>query len=208
MNGDGSKHDELRIVLRDPNELFDYGPPNVVEGNPGSYPGIDRIRNELSSGSSQRPRRLAVLLPPEHITAQTQRGIRDAIASYCDAEIRRTEHDLSAALRDGWQTLLLGVVILAAGLALSTIFTENRWPQTIRVFFGDGLFLVIAWVGLWYPLDTLFYASRPYRVERKLLQAIRELDVAVRPLDAEEHERKVARPYVAPSSDQSLGQQR
>jgi hypothetical protein len=208
MGGDRSAHDELRVVLREPNELFDYGPPNVLEGNPGSYPGIDRIRNELSSGSPQRPRRLAVLLPPEHITSQTQRGIRDAIASYCDGEIRRAEHDLGAAQRDGWQTLLLGLVVLAAGLALSTIFTENRWPQTIRVFFGDGVFLVIAWVGVWYPLDTLFYAGRPYRIERKLLQAIRELEIVVRPLDAEGLEREAARPYVASSGDQSLHEQR
>lgn len=187
MGGDQFAHDELRIALREPNEMFDYGPPNVTEGNPGSYPGIDRIRNELSSGSAQIPLRLTVLLPSQQITPQTERGIQRAVANYCDAGIRRAEHELSAAQRDGWQTLLLGAVILAAGLALSTIFTENRWPQTIRVFFGDGVFLVAAWVGLWYPLDTLVYAGRPYRVERKLLQAIRELEIAVRPLEAEEH---------------------
>jgi hypothetical protein len=208
MNGDRSGQDEVRIVLREPNELFDYGPPNVVEGNPGSYPGIDRIRNELSSGSPQQPRRLAVLLPPQHVTPQTERGIREAIVNYCDAEIRRAEHDLSAAQRDGWQTLLFGAIILAAGLALSTLFTENRWPQTIRVFLGDGVFLVIAWVGVWYPMDTLFYAGRPYRVERKLLQAIRDLDIAVRPLDSDEQELKAARPHVAPSADQSFEEQR
>ena len=208
MNGDRSGQDEVRIVLREPNELFDYGPPNVVEGNPGSYPGIDRIRNELSSGSPQQPRRLAVLLPPQHVTPQTERGIREAIVNYCDAEIRRAEHDLGAAQRDGWQTLLFGAVVLAAGLALSAIFTENRWPQTIRVFFGDGLFLVIAWVGLWYPVDTLIYAGRPYRVERKLLQAIRELDVVVRPLEPEAQDLSAARSYAAPSKDQSLHEQR
>lgn len=185
MNGDRFEDDELRVVLRDPNELFDYGPPNVMEGNPGSYPGIDRIRNELSSGS-RRPLRLAILLPRQKITPQTERGIREAVASYCDAGIRRAEHELSAAQRDGWQTMLFGVIVLAAGLALSTLFTDSNWPQSIRVFFGDGIFLVIAWVGLWYPLDTLIYAGRPYRVERKLLAAIRELDIAIRPLEAEE----------------------
>jgi hypothetical protein len=186
MDGGRLEHDELRITLSEPNELFDYGPPNVAEGNPGCYPGIDRIRNELGSRSLRRPLRLAILLPPEHITPQTERGIRDAVASYCDAGIRRTEDELSAAQRDGWQTLILGAAILAAFLALSTIFTENGWPQTVRVFFGDGVFLVAAWVGLWYPLDTLIYAGRPYRVERKLLRALRELEITVRPLDAEE----------------------
>lgn len=183
MNGDRIEQDELRIQLSDPDELFDYGRPDVAKGKPGSYPGIDRIRNELNSGSRRKPVRLAVVLPSEHITAETERGIREAVVTYCDAGIKRAEQELSAAQRDGWQTLLLGAVILAAGLALSTIFTESKWPQTIRVFFGDGVFLVAAWVGLWYPLDTLVYAGRPYRVERKLLRAIRDLEIAVRPAD-------------------------
>lgn len=192
MNGDLFEQDELRIVLRDANELFDYGPPNVEEGNPGSYPGIDRIRNKLSSGSQPNPRRLVVLLPRQQITPQTERGIREAVASYCDAGIRRAEGELSAAQRDGWQTMLFGLAVLAAGLALSTIFSENRFPQTIRVFLGEGVFLVIAWVGIWYPLDTLLFAGRPYRVERKVLQAIRELEIAVRPLEAQESPRSPA----------------
>jgi hypothetical protein len=183
MNGDRFEEDELRIELSEPDELFDYGRPDVAKGRPGSYPGIDRIRNELSSGSLRRPARVAVVLPRQHITSQTERGIREAVANYCDAGIKRAEHDLSAAQRDGWQTMLLGAIILAAGLALSTVFTESGWPQSIRVFFGDGVFLVAAWVGLWYPLDTLIYAGRPYRVERKLLRAIRNLEIAVRPAD-------------------------
>lgn len=187
MNGDRSEHDELRISLREPNELFDYGPPNVADGNPGSYPGIDRIRSELSSASAHKPLRLAVLLPRQHITPQTERGIRKAVANYCDAGISRAEQELSAAQREGWQTMFFGAVVLAAGLALATVFTENHWPQAIRVFLGDGVFTVIAWVGLWYPLDTLMFGGRPYRVERKLLKTIRELDIAVRPLEAEEH---------------------
>lgn len=187
MNGDRFEHDELRIALREPNELFDYGPPNVAEGNPGSYPGIDRIRNELSSGSVRGPLRLAVLLPRQHITPQTERGIKRAVANYCDAGITRAEHELSAAQREGWQTMFFGAVVLAAGLALATVFTKSYWPQAIRVFLGDGVFTVIAWVGLWYPLDTLIFSGRPYRVERRLLKTIRDLEIAVRPLEAEEH---------------------
>ena len=83
--------------------------------------------------------------------------------------------------------MLFGAVVLAAGLALATVFMENHWPQAVRVFLGDGVFTVIAWVGIWYPLDTLIYSGRPYRVERRLLKTIRELEIAVRPLEAEEH---------------------
>jgi hypothetical protein len=188
MDGGQLEQGELMVSLNEPNELFDWGSPNVAEGNPGAYPGIDRIRNELSSGSRRGPLRLAILLPREHVTPQTERGIREAMASYCDDGIRRAEHELSAAQREGWQTIFLGTVILAAGLALSTLFTSKGWPQVIQVFFGDGIFLVVAWVGLWYPLDTLVFGGRPYRVEKRLLQAIRELEIAVRPLERQEDE--------------------
>ena len=81
--------------------------------------------------------------------------VKRAVANYCDTPgITRAEHELSAAQREGWQTMFFGAVVLAAGLALATLFTKSYWPQAIRVFLGDGVFTVIAWVGLWYPLDT------------------------------------------------------
>lgn len=39
----------------------------------------------------------------------------------------------------------------------------------------------IAWIGAWYPLDTLINYTRPYRQTRKVLQALRKFPVVVRP---------------------------
>ena len=74
-------------------------------------------------------------------------------------------------------------------------------PKELRDFFGNGLFLVVAWVGLWYPLDTLVYGGQPYRNERKLLRAIGRAEIVVRP-DDREPARVAAGPAQTP--DQSL----
>jgi hypothetical protein len=62
---------------------------------------------------------------------------------------------------------------------------RSKVPKELRDFLGNGLFLVVAWVGLWYPLDTLFYAGRPHRAERKLLRALSDVELVVRPAGAD-----------------------
>ncbi|MGH8984340.1 MAG: hypothetical protein ACRDY6_10770 [Acidimicrobiia bacterium] len=50
----------------------------------------------------------------------------------------------------------------AVGLALSqATLHSDELPDSVRIFFGEGLFLVAAWVGIWYPLDVLLYSPTP-----------------------------------------------
>ncbi|HEY1656199.1 MAG TPA: hypothetical protein VGF86_13925, partial [Candidatus Tumulicola sp.] len=53
---------------------------------------------------------------------------------------------------------------------------------------GDGFFLVIAWVGLWYPLDALVHYRRQSAREGQVLAFIASMETIVRagvPSDAE-----------------------
>jgi hypothetical protein len=42
------------------------------------------------------------------------------------------------------------------------------------------VFLVIAWVGLWYPLDTFVFVRRPLLREKRVLEAVLSMGVTVR----------------------------
>jgi hypothetical protein len=172
---------ELQIELAEPPELFEPRRADVVGGAPPIPPGIDRLRRELGSGSL--PTRIAILLPREHVTPPIERGVKEALLGYCELGIDRVERDLKAIHRDGRQALVLGVIILATSLALSQVALHTGLPSGIKDFFGNGLLLVAAWVGAWYPLDTLIYAGRPHRIERKVLRTIQGLEIAVRPAD-------------------------
>jgi hypothetical protein len=175
---------ELCIELWDPDELFERRSSDVAEGAPTRDPGIDRIRRELGSRPLRGGARLAIELPRDQMTPRTEHGIREALVSYCELGIRRAEDELRAIHREGRQALVVGAILLAGFLALAEVTLQSGLPKGIRDFFGNGLFLVAAWVGMWYPLDTLIYAGRPHRIERKVLRAIQDLEIAVRPADS------------------------
>ena len=44
------------------------------------------------------------------------------------------------------------------GIALSYVFSQPQMGEFGGDLLGSGVFLVVAWVGLWYPLDLLFIA--------------------------------------------------
>lgn len=176
---------ELRIELGAPDELFDGRNSQILQGIPGEDPGIDHILNELSGRSRRDSFTILILLPREEATAEVEQGMRHAIARYCDMGIGRIENELKAIYREGRQALLFGAILLAGFLALSELVLQSGAAKGIRDFFGNGLFLVAAWVGMWYPLDTLIYAGRPYRIERRLLQSLRQTEILVRSRDDE-----------------------
>jgi hypothetical protein len=181
-NGRGAVR-ELTVVLSHPNELFEAPGFDVARGVPPSDPAIDRVRRELSAASLRVPPKLVVEVPADQATPQVETGIRQAFSRYCEAGAAQAEQELRAIHRDGWQTLLLGAVLLAAGLLISEEILSSGAPKGVRDFFGNGLFIVAAWVGIWYPLDTLIYAGRPYRLERKLLRAMGAMEIVVRPAE-------------------------
>jgi hypothetical protein len=190
---------EFTLTLDHPNELFDPRPSDVPAGLPPRPPGVEEIRDELSAHSLKAPARVVIELPPEQATPEAERAIERAMAHYCAAGIARHELELKAVMREGLQTLLFGAVVLAVGLALSEAVLRSGIPRELRDFFGNGLFLVVAWVGLWYPLDTLIYSGQPHRFERKLLRAMSAMEIAVRPGGAPRGE-----PSGAIAADQSL----
>jgi hypothetical protein len=76
------------------------------------------------------------------------------------------------------------MIVLVVGLALSGAVLASGLPHAIRTLFGDGLFVVVAWVGAWYPIDVFIHQTRPQRQAMQLLRAAAELEVVVRPADA------------------------
>jgi hypothetical protein len=184
---------EFMIRLDDPNDLFEPRPADVNRGRPPEEPGIQQIRDELDAQPHGGPVTMVIVLPVEKATPQAERGLKQAVARYCETGIARSEQELSAVHRDGWRTLALGIVVLTIFLGLSEWVLRTKLPHELRDFFGNGIFVVAAWVGLWYPLDTLLYSGNPHRHERRLLRAIAELEILVRPEALE-----VARPVIEP----------
>jgi len=173
---------DLELRLADPRQLFAADPDFFFEAATIA-PGVERLHEELRWRELDKPVRLTLHLPRSVIEPGLDRRCADAIRRYSTACRNRVDDELRGMLRDGLRALALGLVLLAVALAMSVSISRSALPESIRIFFGDGVFLVAAWVGMWYPLDTLVYSPRPFRRDRAVLDAMTRMEVVVVPSD-------------------------
>ncbi|MGH9277570.1 MAG: hypothetical protein ACRD12_05625 [Acidimicrobiales bacterium] len=145
--------------------------------------GFDTLAGELLAYPPKGPLRTTIVLPRSDITPGTEEQVRRALVRHCELRITHNENEWSSLRRQGTRALWAGIAVLAVGLIVADLITRSSSPGELRIIFGQGFFVVVAWVALWYPLDVLFHYIRPYRMEGKVLEAMRHMDVVVTPPD-------------------------
>jgi hypothetical protein len=177
-----SRESEITIRLRAVKELFGPLPSDAMTSAPMRLrAGIDELVNELGARRLHHVTGAVIELPESELTPGVEEWVRWMIISYCEMRLRETTNELRAFRHDAYRALVIGMILFVAGLTVSTILNNSSDPQLIKTFFGDGLAVVIAWIGAWYPLDTLINYTRPYRQTRRVLHALSQLPVVVRP---------------------------
>jgi hypothetical protein len=178
----GEVGDDVIVVLDRPEELFTVDPGAMLEREARIEPGADEIVNELLGRSKlQRRARIVVTLPVEQMTDSIAETLQAALRRYCKARLARVQRETEMAWRQGLRSLASGSILFAVGLLLSTGFLEPDIPTFWQDLLGNGVFLVIGWVGLWYPLDLLFFARQPLKREALIVQAISRMPLVVQP---------------------------
>lgn len=176
--------EDIIVALDRPAELFSVTPEAMLERDARLEPGADEIVNELLGRSRlQRRARIVVTLPPEQITDGIAEALQTALSRYCAARLARVQRETEMAWRQGLRSLGSGSILFVVGLLLSTGFLEPDVPQFWQDLLGNGVFLVIGWVGLWYPLDLLFFARQPLKREAQIVEAISRMPLLVQPAD-------------------------
>jgi hypothetical protein len=182
----GTRHvgEDVIVELRRPAELFSVEPEAMLERDARIEPGADEIVSELLGRSRlERQARIVVTLPAEQITDGTADNLHAALRRYCEARLARVQRETQVAWRQGLRSLRTGSVLFVLGLLLSSGFLEPDVPQFWQNLLGNGVFLVIGWVGLWYPLDLLFFARQPLKREARIVEAISQMPLVVQPAD-------------------------
>jgi hypothetical protein len=167
---------DVRIELADPRELFAAPSPDPLSGQPHGESGIDRILNQLRP-RPKRSVRATLALPAAVRSADFESRCRQAIQDYCDARIAHICNDRSSLWYEGRATLVRGLLFLGLCMLGSRIVGEPRYLHAVIARFLDEGFVIAGWVALWYPLDALLYQHWPLARERRLYQAVREMDV-------------------------------
>jgi hypothetical protein len=65
----------------------------------------------------------------------------------------------------------------------SSGFLQPDVPRVLAEPARQRSLLVIGWVGLWYPLDLLFFARQPLKREALIVEAISRMPLSVQPAD-------------------------
>ncbi len=170
---------EITLPLARVDELF--GPVSFPElgGSADLRSGIERLVAQLKSGP-RGPVRAVLTLPEHELSKESEERIRRAIERYCDLRETESQSERAALRRVGLAALAVGLPILFVGLALYTVLHRTHATDILRIYVGNGILLVTAWVGLWYPLDTLLHYDRPYRQELQALRRLRDAELVIR----------------------------
>jgi hypothetical protein len=101
------------------------------------------------------------------------------VRAYCEQRLEHTRRDIAAQRRDGLRALAFGIVIFTVGFLFARWVSQSDIDADIRSFLADGVFLIFAWVGLWYPLDALIYYPMRQRRDRRLLRQLLTTEIIV-----------------------------
>jgi hypothetical protein len=176
--------EDVIVALYRPAELLSVDPEAMLERDARIEPGADEIVHELLGRSRvQRRARIVVMLPAEQITEGIVEKLHVALRRYCEARLARVQRETELAWRQGLRSLGSGSVLFLVGLLLSAGFLEPDVPEFWQNLLGNGVFLVIGWVGLWYPLDLLFFARQPLKREARIVEAISRMPLLVQTAD-------------------------
>jgi hypothetical protein len=181
--------EEIVVHLGAPEELLAVDPLAPLSAPAGARvratPGVDELLGELLGRSGVRRRRRVVLTLPAAELADADVGPRleAGLRRWCAARTERVERESRALWRQGVWSLRSGLLLFVVGLFLSTGFLDPEVPEVFQDLLGNGVFSVIAWIGLWYPLDLLFFARSPAKREMRALDVLATMPVEVRARD-------------------------
>ena len=139
--------------------------------------GMEELILELTPHRVRGGVRLNLVLPEEEIKEDTHEAVKQAIVRYCGLRLRQTQLELENQRREGFTALRIGSLLFLLGIALSYLLTRNSIPDTVQAVLGNGVFLLIAWLGLWYPLDLLVFLRRPLIKRKRVLRALEAVDL-------------------------------
>lgn len=160
-------------------DMFQGSESDVMSPQYRFEPGVDYCLSKLRSRRSRSPVRLELELPAAQLDAETPTRLRQTLARYCEDRIGRNSRESRIARLDGYSALKVGIPIALVGLAIAvaTAVASTQDDFTLPNLAG----WVLAWVGLWYPLDTILFSSVGPRRENAVLTRLQDAEVVVKP---------------------------
>ncbi len=100
---------------------------------------------------------------------------------YCNHRIRYNRRESQAQRVGGVSALRIGIPVSALGLVVAAAATRIRPAGGAANLVTDHLGWVLAWIGLWFPIDQFLFYPLAYRRESRVLGLLAGAEVDVTP---------------------------
>lgn len=163
----------VRVHVREEAQLY-----NALDPSPFWDRDLDRNAAEFIEGEFREHLlagewHLDVQAPPGHVDVKT---LQTAITTYYDRLVQSARRELNEHLRAARIGTFTGLALFATIIAIRRLLLAavNDLPLAI----DEGLILV-AWLMLWRPAETLLYDWIPLHRKRRLYERLRGIRVTV-----------------------------
>jgi hypothetical protein len=174
---------DVVIELDNVDELFSVDPRDLLAGAHRIDSGMDELVERFLAQKTITPEQRIVLNIAAECSDEVAATVTLAVRRYLQLRMRRAVREHNLIWRQGKRSLFSGSLLFVIGVSLSYAFTRPIMGEVVEGLLGNGVFLVVAWVGLWYPLDLLFIAREQAKREIRVLGDMLDVPVVVRACD-------------------------
>ena len=177
----GRKHRVIELRLMRPNDMFEVPQTDVFSEYRNFLTGVDFCLSVLRGSLSRRPIRLQIQLPAEEISAGLDDRLARTLRRYCKHRLRYNRWESRALRLGGISALRIGVPVTALGLILTVLATRMRPADGAATVITDHVGWVLAWIGLWFPLDEFLFYPLSYGRESRVLRLLSDATITLSP---------------------------
>ncbi len=170
---------ELRLLHA--NEMFEAPQTDLFSEYRNFLTGIEFCVSELRGRRDRRPVRLEISLPTAEMDDGLPARMARTLHRYCDHRIRYNGRERRATRLGGFSSLRVGLPIAFVGLVLTVLATRLEADNEITRLVEDHIGWVLAWIGLWFPLDAMLFYPLAYGRENRVLALLRDADLQISP---------------------------
>lgn len=169
---------EFELILGSAEEMFVIAPADHFSEFRNFMTGLEYSISVLRSRRSSLPVLIKVRLPESQISSDIEAQLSRTMVRYCEHRIAYNRREARAVRLDGVSAMKVGIP-LAIGGGLVALARSKALGGINASEIAGG---VVMWVGLWYPLDTIFFSPLGFSRENQALSRLRDAVFVVEPL--------------------------
>jgi hypothetical protein len=181
----GRKYRVIELRLVRPDDMFEMPQTDVFSEYRNFLTGVDFCLSGLRGSLSRRPVQLEIQLPAEEISDGLDERLARTLRRYCKHRLRYNRSESRALRLGGISALRIGVPVTALGLLLTVLATGMRPAGGAASVITDHVGWVLAWIGLWFPLDEFLFYPLGYGRESRVLRLLAEATITLSPYKPE-----------------------